>query len=771
MILTAHQPVYLPWLGLFHKIAVADAFVTFNQVQYLAKDWNNRNLIKTPQGPLWLTVPVLRKGYLEKTISQIEINNSEPWQRKHWRSMLGNYRKAPFFSKYSDFFEDVYKRDWRLLVELNDYMLKWFIETLQIEVQFLDASQYQFCGMKSGLVLDMCVQLGASTFIFGALGKDYADVEAFSHAGVTAVFQDYRHPQYPQQGDPFEPNLSVVDLLFNCGENSHDILMSGNVSKAEIGKCRPGACAAPAPDPAVQSRAGLLPADTLSSGLRGMDSVLIRADASEEIGTGHVMRMLALAQSLKDQGVHVTLATAALPAALMSRWCDERIPVVRLNASYPDPRDAEGLTAAVTDCGADWVILDGYQFDSSYHRKVRQAGVALLVVDDYAHLPDYDADIVLNQNIGANEFVYCLPWYTHKLCGLPYVMLRREFLKARLSLSPQRQDARRVLVTLGGSDENNMTAMVLDALALVKDRRLVVDVVVGGACAHEASLRRQLETFPHEAHLYVNCDDMPLVMRLADVAISGAGSTSWELVAMGVPMCVVTLAENQQLIAEWLGDLGAAVSLGLSHDLRRERLAEVVKALLVDFPRRQQMRQACLPLVDGLGCERIINRLRLWAKDKTANVWLRPAQMADAQLLWKWANDPVVREGAFVTTPIPWETHQRWFMGKLMSDDAQIWVALDEAGHALGEIRFDRKGDEVEVDISVVSSLRNRGIGRAILRLGEVLVIRRWPVRRIRARIKETNTASLGCFQSAGYEETEPCVIGAVTSRQFSKQW
>ena len=108
MILTAHQPVYLPWLGLFHKIALADKFVFFNQVQYLPKDWMNRNKIKSATGEILLTVPVLRKGYRNKKTSEIEINNETNWQEKHLKTIIQNYKKTPFFENYIDFFEDVF---------------------------------------------------------------------------------------------------------------------------------------------------------------------------------------------------------------------------------------------------------------------------------------------------------------------------------------------------------------------------------------------------------------------------------------------------------------------------------------------------------------------------------------------------------------------------------------------------------------------------------------------------------------------------------------
>lgn len=234
MILTAHQPVYLPWLGLFHKIALADRFISFDQVQYLPKDWNNRNKIKTAQGPVWLTVPVLTKGHREKTISEIEINNAVPWGRKHWKSILLNYGKAPHFKRYADFFEDLYAQRWENLTALNDHMLRWFLGTLGIAVPVQSAGDFQFQGAKNDLVLDMCRQLESNVYIFGALGKDYADLDTFREAGIEVVFQEYKHPEYPQLHGAFEPYMCVLDLLFNCGEDSLEILMSGNVDKAAL---------------------------------------------------------------------------------------------------------------------------------------------------------------------------------------------------------------------------------------------------------------------------------------------------------------------------------------------------------------------------------------------------------------------------------------------------------------------------------------------------------------------------------------------------------
>ena len=234
MILTAHQPVYLPWLGLFHKIALADMFVSFDQVQYQPNNWNNRNRIKTATETVWPTVPVLRKGYLEMKYCDIRINDALGWGRKHFNALHHGYGKAPYFAKYADFFEDTYARHWDTLVELNEYMLRWFMDTLGIRTAVRSAAEWDFRGTKGDLVLDMCRKTGATTFIFGALGRDYADAAAFARAGVKIVFQDYRHPRYAQQHGEFVSHLSIVDLLFNCGDDSLEILMSGNPSKADL---------------------------------------------------------------------------------------------------------------------------------------------------------------------------------------------------------------------------------------------------------------------------------------------------------------------------------------------------------------------------------------------------------------------------------------------------------------------------------------------------------------------------------------------------------
>ena len=228
MILTAHQPVYLPWLGLFHKIALAEKFCIFDIAQYQTKDFNNRNKIKTNSGAIWLSVPVESKGHLEKSLKDIKII-SNGWERKHFKSIDLAYRKSPFYDDYIGGLEDILvRRKYVYLADLNLATLDFSLRALDIRAEIVTASSFSFSGKKSDLVLDMCKKLGAKDYIFGAQGVNYANVNSFLVNGVNPFFQNYSHPVYPQLHGDFLPYMSFIDLLFNAGGESKLILLSGN---------------------------------------------------------------------------------------------------------------------------------------------------------------------------------------------------------------------------------------------------------------------------------------------------------------------------------------------------------------------------------------------------------------------------------------------------------------------------------------------------------------------------------------------------------------
>jgi hypothetical protein len=229
MILTAHQPSYLPWLGLFAKMKKSDVFVYFDNVSYSKRDWSSRNKIRNEKSWLWLTVPVLTKDKKSQLFTEVKIDNTQEWARKHWSKISLNYSKAPFFSLYENFFRDVYNTEWNYLSELDEYITKYLMKILGIKTKFVKAStSLHLEGKKSSLVLDMCKKMNASTIIFGGEGKNFAQVEDFELAGIKPIFQEYEHPVYPQIHGEFISHMSIIDLLFNCGPKSLNILLEKN---------------------------------------------------------------------------------------------------------------------------------------------------------------------------------------------------------------------------------------------------------------------------------------------------------------------------------------------------------------------------------------------------------------------------------------------------------------------------------------------------------------------------------------------------------------
>ncbi len=227
MTVAVHQPQYLPWVGYFDKMDHADCFVVLDHAQFKKNEWQNRNRIKAAPGWQWLTVPVLH--HFPQRILDVKINNRVPWSRKHLRALLVNYHGAPFFEVHRPFFEGVYRREWTRLIDLNLATLDYLVKALVIQTELILASSLtlpEHDGATEHLV-QICRVLGAETYLSGAGGQGYLDLERFEEAGIRVSFQAFRCPSYPQRFGAFVPNLSIVDLLFNCGGSSLELLRQG----------------------------------------------------------------------------------------------------------------------------------------------------------------------------------------------------------------------------------------------------------------------------------------------------------------------------------------------------------------------------------------------------------------------------------------------------------------------------------------------------------------------------------------------------------------
>lgn len=336
-------------------------------------------------------------------------------------------------------------------------------------------------------------------------------------------------------------------------------------------------------------------------------SLIIRADAGEDIGTGHVMRCLALAQEWSGRGGAVLFASAALSRALRSRLDREGFAVADLEAVPGGDADADLTVALAQHHDARWIVADGYVFADRYQRRLRDSGHRLIVMDDWGHARHYAADLVVNQNLAADPDLYrSRDPDTRLLLGTDYVLLRREFLSWSGRHRSIPEVAARILVMFGGADVGDATAPVVAALADANLRGVELTIVVGGSVANLDNLRRAVDMFPGKARLEVDVTDMAPILAGADLAISAAGSTCWEMAFMGLPALLLVTADNQRGLATALHHCGAAHSLGEAATLDVEALRHQVEAIASDPERRRAMAAAGQALVDGRGASRVI---------------------------------------------------------------------------------------------------------------------------------------------------------------------
>jgi UDP-2,4-diacetamido-2,4,6-trideoxy-beta-L-altropyranose hydrolase len=336
-----------------------------------------------------------------------------------------------------------------------------------------------------------------------------------------------------------------------------------------------------------------------------MNSLVIRADGSVKIGTGHVMRCLALAQEWQRSGGVTEFAAAECTESLEQKLGADRIRVHRLVTSAGSLEDAAYTIALARTCEASWVVADGYCFGAEWQKQIKAAGFRLLLVDDCGQSAYYHADLVLNQNISAGEHFYVQrEKSTRLLLGPRYALLRREFLKSNHYSRDIPLFARKVLVTLGGSDPENVTCKIIQALNLVPNVESVI--VVGGSNPNLVAINALLANKETAIRVVVDATNMPELMAWADVAVAAGGSTSWELAFMGLPSLVLILAENQSGIAATLQRKGACALLGNHRDVQFQAIRRDLAMFLLDVNSRREMSRRAQELVDGLGSRRVV---------------------------------------------------------------------------------------------------------------------------------------------------------------------
>lgn len=338
-------------------------------------------------------------------------------------------------------------------------------------------------------------------------------------------------------------------------------------------------------------------------------TLVIRADASVAMGTGHVMRCLALAQAWQESGGAVLFAMVAPLPGIERVLRSQAMGIYAMHATPGAADDARELASLCGRENAQWVVVDGYHFEADYQQRMKNAGFKTLLIDDLGQAGPYVADLVLNQNVYASEASYAnRDKDTRLLLGSSYALLRREFrswVGDRRTTIPV---ARNLLVTIGGSDPHNVTGTVLGALGSLKIPDIEIRIVLGGSNPHLETLSATVSRLAN-AHLQTNVTNMPELIAWADLAITAGGGTCYELALMRTPMVLITIAENHARTCQELEQLGAALHMGWFHELSAARLSESITDLILNAERRRTMADNAGRLVDGFGAYRTLHAM------------------------------------------------------------------------------------------------------------------------------------------------------------------
>ncbi len=339
--------------------------------------------------------------------------------------------------------------------------------------------------------------------------------------------------------------------------------------------------------------------------------VAIRADASVEIGTGHVIRCLALAEHLQAQGVAVRFLCRHLAGNLAERIRAQGHELVWIEANTWED-DARASMAALQDAAPwDWLVVDHYGLDARWEAAMRPVAHKILAIDDLANRP-HDCDLMLDHNYypdAEGRYDGLVPAHCLKLLGPRYALLRPQFARAREALRERTGEVRRILICFGGTDPQGATLKALEAIHLLDRPDIAVDVVIGGSNPHREEIEAACCALP-QAELHQDVEDMASLMVVADLFVGSGGSITWERCCLGLPGVVLACAANQEAMSQALGQRGGQHYLGPSSQVTSQDLALAIRKMIDTSLERKRQREHCRSLVDGRGAERIHARLR-----------------------------------------------------------------------------------------------------------------------------------------------------------------
>lgn len=471
---------------------------------------------------------------------------------------------------------------------------------------------------------------------------------------------------------------------------------------------------------------------------------IFRFDAGQDIGGGHAVRSLALADTLAKAGWECVLVTnpeaaSAVPAIARSR---------HKHHSLPDTDDDTREIRALSE--PDLLVVDHYARGRDFESKLRGWAKRIAVFEDMPGRP-HDCDILIDPTPGRSRADYAdlVPENCVFCLGPSHAILRAQFPDVRPEALARREveDVRRVLIAAGSIDTDNVTETALNVV-VSQNPDLAIDVVLGPDGAHLETIRSHVQRLPSHVHLHIDVDDMAGLMTRADLAIGAAGSSAFERCALGLPSIAVLVVDNQKDTAKSLTANGAASIIPMGSDDIAARMESMLRDLIGNREHRVDMAKAAAELCDGDGARRTMLRLlRPAAANDASTVTLRLVEAQDEARLLAWQCDPETRRYARNPNPPTPEEHRAWFASRRGDKDCLLSI-VECAGNPAGMLRLDRRREGTEVSILTAPDHQRRGIALAALDLAR----RALPGDLMIAEALPGNSASHALFRNAGYQ-------------------
>jgi len=507
--------------------------------------------------------------------------------------------------------------------------------------------------------------------------------------------------------------------------------------------------------------------------------VFFRVDASINIGVGHVVRCLVLAEELRNLGASIGFITRDHLGNLNKQIKDNdfflySLPFQKRAIEKKSSNKYETLlgvrqkvdaeeTIRVFKGKIDLLIIDHYALDITWERSLRPHTKKIMVIDDLSNRM-HDCDFLLDQNYVHNQKRYnnLLTPNVTKLLGTKYALLRKDFLENRKICAQENGSAERVFVFFGGTDPDNVTIMAIKALSQSKLKYLLVDVVIGSGNPHRTELEKEVNKHSN-IKLHVQVDNIAELMASADIAIGAGGTATWERMVIGLPSIVITIANNQVELIKDLDQDGCLKWLGNLNQVNEQMIYCALLDIIKNPKKLIEQSCSCQKLIDGKGAG-IVAQLLLTGPSIEA-LTIRKATKSDLMLYWNWANELEVRENAFSQEFIELENHKKWFNKKLNSNDSILILIGSEFG-AIGQVRFDRSGSYFTVDYSLAKQYRGFGLGKVIITMA-IDYLKCEESFTLIGKVKVNNQPSIKVFKSLGFRQLKS--ISHKESRIFQK--